>query len=217
VLKCRIAERYPIRIAFQFSSFDRNSPPRFDGYFASEEGYQLLEPPDFKRRPQGTWLLGVLMGCDRYIKMNTVSDHSLAKLPTLVADVQDPASLYVTTGAISGDSSFMVATENGLLDLTMSLESRVIPATETRSQVSCMQLVDPQYMAIGTVEGSCLILRRGEGACWHVYRRFHHNDKAITDFLMIETSIVVASEDRRLSLVNLTTGLVESQVAHAHR
>jgi len=47
---------------------------------------------------------------------------------------------------------------------------------------------------------------------WFVTKRFQHNDKPITDFALIETSICVAAEDRRVSFINIQTGLLEAQV-----
>jgi hypothetical protein len=104
----------------------------------------------------------------------------------------------------------VVATENGILELSVTNihESHVI--TDARSAVCCMQLVDPAYLAIGTLDGYCILLRRTE--CWNVVKRFHHNDKPITDFVMIETSLCVSSEDRKLTLININSGLIESQV-----
>jgi hypothetical protein len=67
-------------------------------------------------------------------------------------------------------------------------------------------------MVAGGYSGECLILRKLNDI-WSPNKRFQHNDKQITAFLLLEgSSIAVASEDRKLNLVNLISGALEYQV-----
>lgn len=66
-------------------------------------------------------------------------------------------------------------------------------------------------MAVGISDGSSFILQKGEGERWFKTLQFSHNDKPILDYALIDTSLVVSSENRKLSLVNLQTGALECQ------
>ena len=86
----------------------------------------------------------------------------------------------------------------------------MIANTEAPVPVTCLQIVDISLIVVGYADGTCIVLKRGEGGSWFQIKKFRHNDKPITDIVLIETSLCVSAEDRKLSLVNLATALIEA-------
>lgn len=69
--------------------------------------------------------------------------------------------------------------------------------------IVCIKQLEGDYVGLGSGLGECIILKKIDNQ-WYNYRKFQFNDKPITGMILLDTnSIVVTSEDRRLSLVNL--------------
>jgi hypothetical protein len=59
---------------------------------------------------------------------------------------------------------------------------------------------------VGTFEGNFCIIKRGEMDSWSIVKNIKFGDKAITGAIILDTTIVISSEDRRLSFFSLITG-----------
>lgn len=146
----------------------------------------------------------------QFLSLNTISDVSITMLPTYSLGDTQTAS----RGNMSGDNRVIMPTDRGLqeFDCLNFSHHQLIPDTVTTQKVTCVSLMDNNHVLVGHQNGSCLVLKKGPLDCWCVHKRFQHNDRAITDCVLIENSIVVSSEDRKLLMINLQSGLVEFQV-----